>query len=435
MSDIRFQGFWRMDWGLGNPNKTAALIATLLVAVWAIAYLRKWGFWVALAPFVGLGICLIHTYSRGGLIAAFAGCGVLLLAAPRPWPMRRVIATGVAVAVMVAASVYLQAHERYGQGVASEDRSITNRLDLWKYAPAMMVGAPGGWGWGKSGEAFMQWYQPVDRFEEYRTLVSSHLTWLVEFGWGWRFLYVLGWLAVLLLCWPDGKARWRAVSLGVWVCFGVASVFSSVAESGWLWIAPGVMLLACVIARVARRDFPPGRAWVRCASAAMGICALFWVAGWQRSPVHKRSDLVVIGPGAPEVWVLADAQVIGKTYGKTLRKFLEAGDGAGKTIGIATNARAVAGTKDCVLVVTGSRTAEELESLTAKANEASKVVLLSPRFFPQEFAVKAAKLDTSFGEFSQSPTASAWEQAGNARRLPGVGDYFPAWPENVLSTP
>jgi len=46
-----------MDWGLGNPNKTAALIAMLMVAVWGLACFRKWGFWAALTLFTGLGIC------------------------------------------------------------------------------------------------------------------------------------------------------------------------------------------------------------------------------------------------------------------------------------------------------------------------------------------------------------------------------------------
>jgi len=104
MSDIHFQGFWRMDWGLGNPNKTAALTATLMVGVWALAYVRKWGFWPALVFFTSLGICLIHTFSRGGLIAAAAGLVVLVWLAPRPWPRH------------LGASIYLQAHERYGQG-------------------------------------------------------------------------------------------------------------------------------------------------------------------------------------------------------------------------------------------------------------------------------------------------------------------------------
>jgi hypothetical protein len=55
----------RMDWGLGNPNKTAALIALIMIAVWILGYIRDWGFWVALALFTGFGVCLILTQSRG----------------------------------------------------------------------------------------------------------------------------------------------------------------------------------------------------------------------------------------------------------------------------------------------------------------------------------------------------------------------------------
>jgi hypothetical protein len=69
MNDIFFNGTWRMDWGFGNPNKTAAFIAILMIAVWILAYIHKWGFWIALVAFTGLGICLIHTMSRGGLVA------------------------------------------------------------------------------------------------------------------------------------------------------------------------------------------------------------------------------------------------------------------------------------------------------------------------------------------------------------------------------
>ena len=104
----------------------------------------------------------------------------------------------------MGASIFLQAHKRYGQGVATEDRSISNRFELWKAAPTMMVDAPSGWGGGKSGQAYMNWYQPLDQHEAYRTLVNSHLTWLVELGWLGRFVYLTGWFTVFLMCFPPG---------------------------------------------------------------------------------------------------------------------------------------------------------------------------------------------------------------------------------------
>lgn len=73
----------------------------------------------------------------------------VLWMAPRPWPWNRIAGIVAAVWVIIGFSVDLQAHERLGQGVVQEDRSISNPLELWKYAPAMMLDAPGGWGIGK----------------------------------------------------------------------------------------------------------------------------------------------------------------------------------------------------------------------------------------------------------------------------------------------
>ncbi len=230
MEGFFFKGVWRMDWGLGNPNKTAALIVGLMIGLWALAYMRRWGFWVALAGFTGLGIGLIHTFSRGGFVALICGVAPLLLWAPRPWAARRIVGVVVAVWCIVGFAVYLQAHERLGQGVVRNDPSISNRLDLWKYAPVMMRDAPGGWGFGNSGKAFVDWYQPLDRVESYRTMVNNHLTWLVELGWPGRFLYLACWGAISVLCWPSAQARWLAIPFGIWLALFVSATFSSVAE-------------------------------------------------------------------------------------------------------------------------------------------------------------------------------------------------------------
>lgn len=224
MSEIFFQGFWRMDWGLGNPNKTAALIAILMIAVWALAYLRNWLFWVSLVLFSALGICLVHTFSRGGMVAAFCGLIPLLACLRRPLPVKRIVGVVASVWVIIGASIYLQAHERFGQGVVQEDRSISNRLVLWKVTPTMMVDAPGGWGIGHSGKSYMEWYQPFDRSESYRTLVSSHLTWLVEFGWIGRFFYIFGWMSVFVLCAPSKRQAWTVIPFGIWISFFVSAL-------------------------------------------------------------------------------------------------------------------------------------------------------------------------------------------------------------------
>lgn len=106
-----------MDWGLGNPNKTAALIAMLMVAVCGFAYLKKWGFWLALVLFTGLGVCLVHTFSRGGILALAAGVSFIIWKLPRPWSRTGITAVVVAFWIMIGATVYLNAHQRFTQGI------------------------------------------------------------------------------------------------------------------------------------------------------------------------------------------------------------------------------------------------------------------------------------------------------------------------------
>jgi len=183
MDDTISQGFVRMDWGFGNPNKTATLLVLLMLAVWFLPYLRRWGFWVSLALFVVLGVCLVLTESRGGLAGLLVGGLFLVAWAPRPFPMKRTLTIFAACAGLGAFVLILGSQSRYEEAVTGDDLSIQNRLLIWKQVPTMLVDAPLGWGFGKSGDAYMQWYQPVTRGEGYRTLVNSHFTWLVETGW------------------------------------------------------------------------------------------------------------------------------------------------------------------------------------------------------------------------------------------------------------
>jgi hypothetical protein len=96
MDEAISQGWGRMDWGFGNPNKTAALIVLLMLAVWVLPYARKWSFWISLFAFVALGICLVLTESRGGIVGLMVG-GIFLVAwAPRPFPRAKTVAVFVA---------------------------------------------------------------------------------------------------------------------------------------------------------------------------------------------------------------------------------------------------------------------------------------------------------------------------------------------------
>ena len=418
-----------MDWGLGNPNKTAALIAILMVAVWSLSYLKKWMFWVSLALFSALGICLVHTFSRGGIVAAFCGLIPLLVCARWPWPTKRIVGVVLSVWLVIAASIYLQAHERFGQGVATEDRSISNRFVLWKAAPTMMADAAGGWGIGQAGKAYMDWYQPLDRSESYRTLVNSHLTWLVEFGLFGRFFYILGWLAAFLLCLPVAGNRWLAVPLGIDIAFFTGAFFSSVAESGWLWVVPGIALAWVIVWRLRNHAWPStGLFLVPPVGAAFLLICLAGLSPHAR--FSKRGTVLVIGKGEPATWIVADRKVLGSSFPRSLRGASAKNPALScavveKLADLPENAES--------LVVSGKLPGDTPYRLGKIMQSVKSVALVNPAFLPAELPIpKGTAVRIAIGEFAQSASAADWASVGKVEQLVGVGDFVPNWPAVVF---
>jgi hypothetical protein len=436
MQDFFFRDVWRMDWGLGNPNKTAALIAMLMIAVWGFAYIRKWGFWVALVAFTGLGACLIHTFSRGGLIALFVGMIPLIACAPRPWPKVKLIALTISVWIMIGFAIYLNAHERLGQGVVKEDRSISHRVQLWKAAPVMMVDAPSGWGWGKSGQAYMQWYQPLEKSETYRTLVNSHLTWLVEWGWLGRFAYVLSWGILLLLCWPNKESVWRMIPLGVWLSLAVGAFFSSVGESPWVWIVPVLGLFVVLVGRMRKKEWPRLIHWSLPVLGSFILLSFLWFVGQGSSLVQKKNGNVVHGSGPVERVCFVDTKVMGISYGRTWRSFLAKNPPQNGAILFLEGPNASADFSKKVVYLTGS--AGNSIPLKETIDSAKRVVFLNPAQSPQSLNFNSAKVGNVtviFGELAQTAAAQAWAQVVPVQQIPGAGDYLPNWPRLLNTAP
>jgi len=430
MEGFFYNGIWRMDWGLGNPNTTAALITTLMVGVWAFSWLRKWGFWVAVILFTGMGICLIHTFSRGGLIALFAGMIPLVIMAPRPWPWFRIITITIAVWIMIGFSIYLNAHQRYGQGVIKEDRSITNRLKLWKSGPPMIVEAPSGWGFGKAANSYTQWYQPLDRQERYRNFVNSHFDMLIELGWPLRFLYVFGWLGIFLLCWPVARFRWFAVPLGIWLAFAVAAIFSSVAVSPWLWILPGMALLAVIVCRWHFQCWPRAVLWSIPTATALMVLSMLFLSGQRAGKIYGSSDLVLIGGTKPTVWLVADPKVLGQEYGRTLRKYLQSHET--EILGIVESVENLPDASGATVIFTGTLDEEGKARLASLSGNAAELILVAPSFLPHELELSIhsnRKIKVIVGELAQSASLQAWKDVAEIQIVEGVGAFFQNWPE------
>jgi hypothetical protein len=431
--DTYFNGLWRMDWGFGNANKTAAFIVLLMIGLWGLTYWRRWVFWPILIANTALGVCLMHTFSRGGIIAAIVGFTALVWAAPRPWAKIRLWAVIIAVWCVLGSMIYLQAHKRLGQGLVQEDKSITNRLALWKAAPQMIWDAPSGWGLGNSGRAYMNWYQPLERGEIYRTLVNSHLTWLVEFNWLLRVAYLFGWATIFLLLWPNGTSGpIEKVGFSSWCAFGTAAFFSSIAEAAVMWIIPGIYIVIALCLRFYRWTWPT-TAWLLPGGfSVIALLVLISVGASspRETPLRISPDRTLAGQGQPKVWAIAATESIGSLYGRVLRRELNSLREV--PIGVTSSWDALPSTGYDKLVVFAPINARYKSKIQSLKEKGVRLVLVNPRETPEQLGItENFWVRVVFGDFSQSPAIYAWDsmRGAPADRVPGMGDFVGNWVE------
>lgn len=438
--DTFFDGVWRMDWGFGNPNKTAALVAMLMVGVWVLGWFRKWGFWVAGALFTGLGLCLIHTFSRGGLLAAMIGVAPLLWVCGRCLSKAQWTGLACSLAVLIGFAFLLNANQRFTQGIAGEeDASISNRLALWKSAPRMMLDAPGGWGLGNSGEAFMQWYQDPEHLEGYRTLVNSHLTWLVELNWIGRILYVAGWGLVFLVVFPSGGNAALAGALGVWASFFVSATFSSVAESIWLWFIPDFALVFAFAIRIRHRLWFTWRSIASVLGSAFAALLLFVLLGSYfnqsvRHAIQRQGAVVFVGHPSANTWIVVNKAVLGRFYGKTWRRFVFEEEAS--VAFVASPYHLPDSSQVRTVALAGKLSGEEVQSIDERRTF-MKLILLNPGFGPDEISNNSDVIQVIVhrGAFFVDSWNTAWDQALPTRVnvVQGAAEYLPEWPRLLIS--
>lgn len=430
-----YAGAVRWQLWFDNPNKAAVLFACLALVALACAGAarRRWMMYSGYALFSAFCYALLHTFSRGGLLALAAG-SIAVLA----FRGRRLVPLLAVVACLMALPVGRSALGRLAKAAPGRDASVGNRMVLWQAVPRMVADAPGGWGLGNSGASFMSWYQPVERRENYRTLVGSHFTWLVELGrWG-RLAYVAGWLFVLGGCGIYCLRRRQGLPLALWLVLGTASLFSSVAEAWELWVLPAVALVPVVGAIRARHQ------WVVCGWGLGAACVLGGVAlaglemigarqggnGCPRIMRDGEAGRTVVSfqgrdrdVGLPHSWIVSDAGALGgASFGRVLRAWAK---GACDIYGIADSVEAV---PDCARHLTLCGKAAMLEpSELARFAHLEDVCVLSPEKPDGWLAAKIGSKTCHVvcGEFSASCPADDYP---NLTVLPGVGDYIPDWP-------
>ena len=374
-----YQEVQRWSFGFENPNKAAVIFACLLplcwwawAAAWEIrrARLRVPATLVAAGVFLAAGTCLVMTFSRGGLVAGLVALGYvwsLSIWGSRKWggnggtlapgAVAEAGADGAApsklgvrpkywlstllVVALVCLAVWSGLAGRSVEGLG-EDASVAHRFDLWRAGLQMAYENPAGFGSGRSGREFMQWYQATDRTEGYRTMVNSYLTFLVEQGRGIFALAVIGMLVFWFSTAPIPSSRTAEITAAMRasiLAFLVAGIFSTTMEDWRLWVIPA----CCVVGMIGVRCCSRPRTlslrplvWGLC-----GTCTIvfgLWLAGYVQSkgdplartfaPSPEGGSVVSIGPRGwkKTIGFVPDEVVLGPAYGKLLRSLaLESG--------------------------------------------------------------------------------------------------------------
>ena len=432
-----YQGVPRWSFGMDSPNKAAAVLAFfLLLSLAAILCVRRgWVRWCccALAALVGLGLSL--TFSRGGLVAFGVGALVLLvgrwksLCAGRQW-----LPALVAACALAGALVWTGFAGRVARSLPADDASVGNRLAIWRNVPSMMVDAPGGWGHGTAGDAFMGWYQPLDRHERYRTLVNSHFTWLVEFGWIGRFAFVWAWMFAFGMGIVRWKTRGDPLPLAVWVSFATAAFFSSVAEEWLVGVVPVAMLVPAVRSFCSATGAARRLTVVATLLASGLLLSGFVILGIACRPadvlpVHRSVDgaRLTVGEGPLAGWIVCDeAAMGGAAYGRILRAYARTAEGNARTYCIARDLAAVPA--DARRIALCGRSADEGPGALARFTALADVRVLSPSRPADWLAARRAKpfVRVFCGEFAPSCPA---EDAEGLTVVSGAADYLPNWPK------
>ena len=417
-----YDGMQRWQLWFDNPNKAAVILAQIAIVGLALFFARgRKRALVGLAMFMIPSMALVHTFSRGGIIAWLAGIAIIVLGKfhERIWRRRCAIAA-VGVCIVLAMSCWLGLSRRMAYGLSGGDRSVGNRLELWSAAPRMLHDAPGGWGLGCSGDAYMDWYQPLPGRERYRTLVNSHLTWIVETGWLGFSIWTLVWGALLHWGFCSGRKGGRWTCLAELSCFFVAGAFSSVMESGWLWLIPGAVLV-CEAGLGANRPLIRMMRSVR-AVFVFGMPLIIVCFGasclaYRDSRVSKRGETVRFDGAAESCWIVADESVLGgEHYPRVLRE--AAAELNMPTFFFVEHASAVPESVEN-LVLCGAADA-------CLRRGTSRTVWMSPS---ERSPVVGGDVVIK-GEFDDSDLE--FEKC-DVIEVPGTGRYIPYWPE-ILSS-
>lgn len=404
----------RLKLWFNNPNRAGTLFAELGVVLLALLAIRRRSVRVICGLGLAASVVLIYLSGSRGAFAAFliAAAALGLYGFGKFLRERRRFAVWAGVAFLAVALAFVASLQTGFWGRRA--RGDTLRTDILGTVPQMMCDAPGGWGFVGAGQAYCDWYQRLDDEWVTWSLVSDHLTTLVNAGWSLRFAYVFGWLALLaLLAMSARKERSARVALAIWLVMAVSSSFNRIyLGTVSLWILP-VVSLAWWGWRLPRKR-PDRRMWFVVSGAAvvsgvlLGLCAL--LADGNGRDVRVRADgrRILVKSSHPSVWVVDDGWVLGGgLVGKELHAAF-AMDRALSGIGYVSSVSDLPASGVRRLVLAGKSGYEFLMGLSegrfpADFQVPSEIIFLSPPFPPStvpDLLLRNAKVRIVIGEFA-----------------------------------
>ncbi len=212
----------RSQWIFDSPNHFATVLGMSLILVggfqaWLLQQhhfgIRRLLALSCATAFLGvLSLSLVRTYSRGGWIAFIAGVCVFLCSLHK-WRRVPILLISIFLTLLLLVP---DAADRSNPNAFGTDRSVGNRILVWKGALAMTVAHwASGVGDGRFGDEFTSWFQPVQMKTRYRTAINNYLTLSAERGIIalWAYLALLSW--PLLKAWKIATTRQHVLMLGI----------------------------------------------------------------------------------------------------------------------------------------------------------------------------------------------------------------------------
>lgn len=430
----------------GTGNLAGAFLATVLLAGLALVLevrRRPWrvaGVLIALLSLVGVFL----TQSRGALMATLVSAAIVEIC----WmhgrgllTRKRLFIAGL-VTILLGAVIVTLFVVILPRGIMSYVRSDGLRWEMLRGFPRMMCDAPWGWGFGKCGAAYADWYNSPAEWRYQACLFSDHLSVMADCGWIGGGLYLLvvlaGLFGLMRLAWIGGPTA----PLGIWCALSVAACWNPVfAARTILWLP-----LASLVFLVRDRRWMRGRFWLKplLASALCSTAVLLAirVIGGTVScvpQISRQGQAVLVNGDKPWIWLVADHDVLGSTFmpKEEIRWFYWANPRA-PAVGIVPDLDDLGRTGVRRLVLSGRHCGEFLRRFRDRVPGLAvppEIVFLSPGFAAPEIPRQlhersqitvvlgefAARYDSGFGS---DPLVTTVIVNGAELYIPGWMRYF-----------